>query len=686
MAHLPPFLSDFVMSVKNSNSAKWNVSPQSKLTIRTPTGTGHSESAETAPGVEVQDHASVTNSPRVAMLGRQRSPVKTALKWVKTHVGGKTKKIDGDCRSEKMGIYLPAFKRHMPSMHALRAKARELDERVNADTFRDRMSPHYAELIRLHEALSMLSKASSLTDKVALPGQRIDPASLHNFIHRLDGELAAVQNALYAQKRALGKTLPNFTIDRAWLRAVGRRLKTQHKRLQDIRQQTYAVLNGRGLSTAETQLYVDAGIPITPQTRDVAYTAGDFKKRSVGSLGKGAMHSVERVEVEANPGSNDGTLVPKVFKAEPKMVQLPEAANVTQIKNPILSCRAVATSKVNDGLGLKLIPQTVFGLLDDRLGVVMDYVPPTDHLQRQGRVELPVSEDVKVWAEQNHRDLQRFAKNNGFDGAEVINQTIVFSRQKESLVYDDEGYAKSVNGVPLKETAPADIQCSPDVLLRSSPTIAQLAAASCFNFLVNSSDAHLGNCAVGPNGVQYFDNDISFGRHSPDLDGGLGGGVDAVHLTHLPEVIPTSLHDGVMAMTPDKLKAQLMGLLGPEEIEATCDRFAALKWYCAYCAEFGKVLADDDPAWGQADVQRELGLDRIIAARGDLDRLEELGPDLARRNVPARYLLNLCVTEARTQAYVRGDRPLDPDQAVTFDPVALHADLVQLSSPATVSV
>jgi hypothetical protein len=129
-----------------------------------------------------------------------------------------------------------------------------------------------------------------------------------------------------------------------------------------------------------------------------------------------------------------------------------------------------------------------------------------------------------------------------------------------------------------------------------------------------------------------------------------------------------------------------MGLLGPEEIEATCDRFAALKWYCAYCAEFGKVLADDDPAWGQADVQRELGLDRIIAARGDLDRLEELGPDLARRNVPARYLLNLCVTEARTQAYVRGDRPLDPDQAVTFDPVALHADLVQLSSPATVSV
>ncbi len=678
MAHLQSSHCVFIMSVKNS--VKWNA-PQLSRHL-TQAGRTNVESAERPDSGGRQGDGPVADSPRIATIGNRRNSMKRALEWLKPR--RKTKSESPS--SEKMGVRLPAFDRHMASARVLKAKTGELDERMAKKAFGDRVLPHHAELVRLDETMSLWSKASAFTDAVALPGQRVNPASLHSFLHRVDGELVALESAIHAQKRALAKTLPICTKDRAWLRALGRRLDTQRQHLQDTRQRMNAVLQGKGLSTADIQLYVDAGIPITPQTRDLAFTDDDFQRGSARPTEKGGVHSVEFLKARVtDPLTKEVTLVKKVFKGEPKNVQLPEAASATQIKQPVLSCRAVAASKVNDALGLSLIPKTEFALLDGQLGVAMDVVPG-DALQRKGRAVLTVSEGVKTWAEQSHPDLQKFAQRKGFDGAEVEGDTIVFSRQTESLVLDERGDYKSVNGVPVKESAPADIQSSPDVLLDSPRNIAQLAAATCFNFLINSSDAHLGNCAFRPDGVlQYFDNDISFGRLSPDLDVALGGGVRAVHLTQLPEVIPTSLHDAVMAMTPDKLTAQLTGLLPTEEIKATCERFAALKRYCAHCAEFGKVLADDSPAWGQAEVQHDLGLDRIIAARGKLDLLEALEGDLARRNVPARYLLNLCVTEARTQACLRRERRWDSDLAVTFDPVVLHADLVQLSSPAAVS-
>jgi hypothetical protein len=666
------------MSVKNP--VKWNaLQPSRHLTEA---GRVNVESAALPDSGGRQGEGPVADSPRIATIGNRRSSVKRALEWLKPRCGTKNESP----LSEKMGVRLPAFDRHMASKRVLKVKTRELDGRMAQKTFGDRVLPHHAELVRLDEAMSLWSKASAFTDAAALPGQRINPASLHAFLHRIDEELAALESAIHAQKQALAKTLPICTKDRAWLRALGRRLDTQRQHLQDTRQRMNAVLQGKGLSTADVQLYVDAGIPITPQTRDLAFTDGDFQRGSARPTEKGGVHSVEFLKARVtDPVTKEVTLVPKVFKGEPAKVQLPEAASATQIKVPVLSCRAVAASKVNDALRLQLIPKTELALLDGQLGVAMDVVPG-DPLQRKGRAVLKVSKEVKAWAEQNHSDLQKFAQAKGFDGAEVVDDTIVFSRETTSMVLDERGEYKTVDGKPFKVPAPADIQSSPDVLLDSPRKIAQLAAATCFNFLINSSDGHLGNCAFRPDGVlQYFDNDISFGRHSPDLDVVLGGGVRAVHLTHLPEVIPTSLYVAVMAMTPDRLTAQLMGLLPPEEIKATCERLAALQRYCAHCAAFRKVLADDSPAWGQAEVQHELGLDQIIAARGKLDQLEALEGDLARRNVPARYLLNLCVTEARTQACLRDERPLDPDLAVTFDPVALHADLVQLSSPAAVS-
>lgn len=633
------------------------------------------------------DHAAepgaFTKGSRLATIGTRRKVNPKRWKLFSRH--GKRGQAPASPRAGKMGIRLPRFDRH-PSANLLRTRTKELHKRVEESALGDRVRPHYAELIQVKNALVGWMASSGATDHEA-PQGRMSPQSIPTLLQRIDGELKALQKAIDAQERALSKTLPLFAGDRAWLRVVGRRLQTQQAHLQKTKQQLLDALAGKGMSDAEIQLYMQAGIPITPQTRDLAFSDKDFVRTAECPSEKGGVHRVEFLKAHVTD-SVTGVVsqVDKVFKEEPANVRLPEAANVTKIHKPQLSCRAVAAYKVSDALGLPLIPKTELALLDGRLGVAMD-VAPGDALQRKGRAVLPVSADVRRWAEENLGDLQKFARAKGFDGAEVVGQAIVFVRETETLVYDANGDAVSVDGKALKETAPGDMQSSPDVLLNSPTAIAQLCAANCFNFLINSSDAHLGNCAFGPDGVlRYFDNDISFGTHSPHLDGGLGSGIDAVHLTHMPEVIPRSVHDAVMAMTPDRLAAQLTGLLNEEEIKAACERLATLQRYCGACALDGQVLDDNDPAWGHADVQRQLGLDRIIAARGDLEALSQLEADLARRNVPARYLLNLCVTEARTQAHQDGARPLGPDEAITFDAVALRDALVQVSSPAAVVV
>src|SRR5690606_13788111 len=132
----------------------------------------------------------------------------------------------------------------------------------------------------------------------------------------------------------------------------------------------------KGLSAAEIALYVNAGMPITPQTRDLAFTDDDFQRGSARPTEKGGVHSVEFLKARVtDPQTQRTTLVPKVFKGEPEKVKLPEAASVTLIGQPVLSCRAVAASKVNDALGLNLIPKTELALLDGHIGVAMDVVP-----------------------------------------------------------------------------------------------------------------------------------------------------------------------------------------------------------------------------------------------------------------------------------------------------------------------
>lgn len=664
-------------------------------------------------------------SPRTARravprIGRRKPEKRT--RWnapVAGAQGDKPAKSTG----AKVGIRVPDFKRDK-SGYVLEAQAGVLNKRVQKKGFLDRLKPHYDDLVTLSTALRQYRNSAHRTEEVLvaewmkhtrpdlpddsgnpfgkhngdpfnepdsyIPRPRqypVGPQSIHKLLQGIEGEEDVLGSALRAQQRALARTGPFFPGDKARLRTIGQHLQTQLNALAEAKRQMQDTLSGKGMSEAEAKLYVQAGIPITPQNRELAFMDDDFVRNPKQAQAKGAMHHVEFVQCHVvDPSTGQVDLVPKVFKNEPPRVHLPEAASVTGIQNSEakLSVRAVAAYQVSDLLQSPLIPRTELAYLDGELGVAMDVVPGSP-LQMQGRAELPLGdqeEQLAQWAEDYPDDLNRFAQARGFDGAKLVGRTIVFTREAEGVAYDEFGQAISKDGYAVMVKSAAPIQVSPDRLLGVSQ-MSQLAAAGIFNELLNASDAHMGNCAFTPGGVlQYFDNDISFGPTSPDLDN--GAGLIAVHLTHLPEVIPRTTYAAITDLSPDSLVARLEGRLNPPEINATLARLARLKEHCDACRLRGDVLDDADPRWMSPDVLHKLGLDGILAARGDLQALQALPDALSRRNVPARYLLQTCVTEARSEAAQRGEYALDPLDAVTFDPVALKRDLLQVSSPAAV--
>jgi hypothetical protein len=127
----------------------------------------------------------------------------------------------------------------------------------------------------------------------------------------------------------------------------------------------------------------------------------------------------------------------------------------------------------------------------------------------------------------------------------------------------------------VKGKTPAKIQEEDPALwdkIQNDPAFAsQRADLQAFDYITGNMDRHGNNMMIetGPSGelkqIHAIDNGISFAPKA-DLP------VDGTHMHGLPEKYNRDLVDKIKALTPDAMRAQLAGLLKPEEIDAAIER------------------------------------------------------------------------------------------------------------------
>jgi hypothetical protein len=587
----------------------------------------------------------------------------------------------------KLGVRLPDFERR-PETDALREQSKRLYTSTRKHSWTDRLKPYSDPLRTLGEALNQWNLVSKKTDDET-DQHKVDPSSVAPVLYRinreviyLDKAIEACQEVLAPQPWFLPKMPPKL---RAELRLLACRLVAQREALLASKAQLEQALGNKAMGSAEIRAYAEVRMPITPSTRTIAFKDKDFVEAKPLGSAKGGVHEVEFVRCRVADSSGAITEQAKVFKADPPGLEVPDGAGLIGIdaRDKRLAARAVAVAKVAGALEADVIPKTEFGLKDGRFGVVMDRVEGTP-LQLKGEVVLPMQDDaVLQWAQAQPDALRKLVQEQGFDDAALVDGGIAFKRSFEDFVL--------IGGVGQEdrpmEVQPGDIDLSPDVLLSDPAITRELVVATCVNWLTNNIDCHRGNVMVKPGGirhadgrpgspVRYFDNDLSFGIRSPDLR------ADAVHLTELPPVIPRSFHEAVLALTPDHVNSLLTGLLPAPEIEAAKRRLEVLQVHCLVLELENKVLPDDDAVWASSQVRAALKIDQVQQARGDLPRLMALQAECGKANLAASYLLDLSISEAKTQS----GKPLQAKEAVSFDPVRMRQALHDRAANAAVAV
>ena len=356
-------------------------------------------------------------------------------------------------------------------------------------------------------------------------------------------------------------------------RMVGTR--TLLEGLGDKSRELYGRLTGHDMSTArfvpENEVGVDAG------------------------FASGAMSSVDKIRYQ------DGT--EGVFKAERRDGPMPhEAARNTGIPDRLadanMSGRAVATSKLDQALGLNLVPRTEFAVHGVRAGCVQEFARGGT-LFSTGAVKVDIDDDVDVM-----KDILDGNGNGMGHGSDEIGTRRLAQVANARPEVRDRAIAELMEGGHLWATREeASSMGSVDL---AAPTVQKsLADAHIMDFLTGQVDRNPGNFIFerGVDGqvrAKLIDNDLSFGARLTRLDHDSLAGVESgVMLTRMPRLIDSDTARRISAMTPDGLRAALADTgLTDDEIDAATVRLGQLQ---------GHIRQVSDGAGAGSAPRRQLG-------------------------------------------------------------------------------
>ncbi len=420
-----------------------------------------------------------------------------------------------------------------------------------------------------------------------------DPAELDDTVKR------AVESAM--------KTLE----DSRWLKANGMDVE---KSLQRFTPQETRMLHEAGLSIEIGLQYKDRGVPIHPRT-----LVGNFRGENLVGQPKALGGSVSSVwkatyAVHEKDKSFNRAVVFKEATAGQGYGE--QAARMGIDKgDPRMAVRNVATLAVDELLGFKLVPNTQFGMLDGKLGLVMDFAHGATPASTQ-TVPLPQTESDRLLKQLQGLAPEDFQASLASMECRLEGGKLVRSQQfgLQDLNYGDAKVQRSLVQLQLMDA------------------------------LTAQGDRHAGNYVVrlSEKGelvkLDAVDNDQSFGptlldpnelvNRAPDDKGARAGGHrfgnPVFHGVMLPPVVDRDMKAAIDRISPDDLRKSLGGLLTEKEILATIVRLDAIKLHLSKLEAQGNII---EPAqWGSQRVTQLLADPKTSYVGRDAQYMRELTP------------------------------------------------------------
>jgi len=337
-----------------------------------------------------------------------------------------------------------------------------------------------------------------------------------------------------------------------------------------------------GMRLPEVSAHHKSRVPISEATRPTI----DISATPAERMGAGGINTVYRVQGQAA----DGTAMDGVYKRDipvqadgsiPRVEGGARPAGIDPMQ-PNWGVRSVATSRLNDHLGLGVIPVTKLVTRDGEIGSVMGLAPGTSPMVT-GTVRLQVEPATAARLAASPDLLREFAMSKGFSGASVDTEKHVI--KLENVLMQPSSKDLDERGDPLRKPTDMDGFVAfnyADPVLRRDLTKLQW-----LDCLTGQVDRHGHNYFVETDpagttvlGVKGIDNDMAFGAQV-----GADRLAGADHRQPMPKVVDRETFDAFHRLTDSDIDHMCAGLT-PAEIRATKDRLTAIK---AQMAEISKA-------------------------------------------------------------------------------------------------
>jgi hypothetical protein len=379
-------------------------------------------------------------------------------------------------------------------------------------------------------------------------------------------------------------------------------------------------------------------------------SAGDFTDknltRELTPLGSGAVNTVysgEYKEVSAQKEKKGmfGAKRPTfsgVYKAEVHKERTdPDKTSKIPELDRNYAARNVAMSKLNELLGLDVIPRTEFAINEGYFGTVMEKVEQGEHALKEIEVEVlhrakptkPSTDEPKdkqnlppEWATYKTEEAQfnawRNAKNY-IDMYDPDSPEYIPGAGPEAFKQEGSPRWKSENDPTIIK----NVEASTQINYNDANLMRGLSNLQLIDAIAGSSDRHIRNYMIVRNkttgaviAIKGIDNDFSFGRTTiADLKASLGR-----KNLGIPAIVDKAVAKHIMQISPFNVKVLLEPLLDPVEVQAAVDRFKEVQEALKKLETAGKLIDN----WNDANLPPQMTQDKENYVARDKKIVEDL--------------------------------------------------------------